>query len=83
MSHEVQLNPAAPNSPAATLPSPAPAGHVTEAPETVTPYKSGFSGHFSQALADYRPRTGTGAAEPILTLTTPASPPSCPPPAEL
>jgi hypothetical protein len=28
-------------------------------------------------------RTGTGAAEPILTLTTPASPPSCPPPAEL
>jgi hypothetical protein len=49
MSHEVQLNPAASNSPAATLPSLAPAGHVTEAPDTVTPYKSGFSGHVSQA----------------------------------
>jgi hypothetical protein len=58
MSHEVQLNPAASHSPAATLPSSASAGHVTEAPETVTPYKSGFSGHFSQAPADYRPGPG-------------------------
>jgi hypothetical protein len=48
MSHEVQPSPAASNSPAATLPSSAPAGHVTEAPEIVTPHKSGFSGHFSQ-----------------------------------
>ena len=62
MSHEVQLSPAASNSP--TAPPPSPAAHVTEAPDCrtrwprteaarqahdiATPQKSGSSGHFSR-----------------------------------
>ena len=71
MSNEVQLSPAASNSPTVTLPSSAPAGHVTDARacrsrwlrwgdttarDVATSQKSGSSGHLSRPYMDSRPQ---------------------------
>jgi hypothetical protein len=44
MSHWVQLSPAVPDSPTAALPSPAPAGHITEAPTAPAAHHIGQAG---------------------------------------
>jgi hypothetical protein len=79
MSHQVQPSPAASNSAADTLRSPAALG-TSQRRTTVTPWKSAFSGYFHRPATDPRQGRTRNVAVTDHPLTTPALLPVAPEP---
>jgi hypothetical protein len=93
MSHDVQLNPAASHSPAATRPSPPSAGQsprrqpaaadgrteaTGQARDIATPQKSGLRGHISPPCHGFPGRNRRGGNRPSRSRQAPGLPPAAP-----